>query len=164
MPKQSKEVILALDVSSSSTGFAVLRQGRWNKSTSSFGTIKTKSSMPLGERLVFFRDEVHKLLNKVKPTRVVIEDVFSGRNVSTMKLLARFNGVAIEVSRRYLKKREPVVALTTKVRAFLECGRKKEDAFKYITERYHLDWNYNKMNDVTDALCLALYVHGLEEK
>jgi crossover junction endodeoxyribonuclease RuvC len=162
MPKQSKKVILALDVSSSSTGFAVLRQGRWNKSSVSYGLVKIPSGIPLGQRLVSFRDEIQKLLRSVKPDAIVIEDVFSGRNVSTMKLLARFNGVAVEVSRRYLKQ-EPLIALTTQVRAFLECGRTKEDAFKYICSRYNLDWSYNKMNDVTDALCLALYLHGAEE-
>lgn len=163
MPKQSKKVVLALDVSSSSTGYAVLRSGRWNKSSVSYGLIKPpKGVVPLGQKLVYLRDEIQKLLRRVKPDVVVIEDVFSGRNVSTMKLLARFNGVAIEVSRRYLKK-EPVIALTTKVRAFLECGRKKEDAFAYICKRYNLDWSFSKMNDVTDALCLALYVYGIEE-
>jgi Holliday junction resolvasome RuvABC endonuclease subunit len=162
MPKQNKKVVLALDVSSRSTGFAVLRQGRWNKSSVSYGLLKIPSTEPLGQRLVTFRDQIQKLLRTVKPDVVVIEDVFSGRNVSTMKLLARFNGVAIEASRRYLKK-EPVIALTTKVRAFLECGPKKEDAFKYICDRYNLDWSFSKMNDVTDALCLALYVYGIEE-
>lgn len=162
MPKQNKKVVLALDVSSSSTGFAVLRSGRWNKSSTSYGLIKPPAGVPLGQKLVFVRDEIQKLLRKIKPNTVVIEDVFSGRNVSTMKLLARFNGVAIEVSRRYLKE-EPVIALTTKVRAFLECGRKKEEAFSYICKRYNLDWSFNKMNDVTDALCLALYVYGIEE-
>lgn len=162
MPKQNKKVILALDVSSSSTGYAVLRSGRWNKSSASYGLIKPPTGIPLGQKLVFVRDEIQKLLRKVKPNVVVIEDVFSGRNVSTMKLLARFNGVVIEVSRRYLKD-EPVIALTTKVRAFLECGRKKEEAFRYICKRYNLDWSFNKMNDVTDALCLALYVYGIEE-
>ena len=154
--------MLALDVSSSSTGYAVLRGGRWNKSSVSYGLVQIPSNLPLGERLALFRDELQRILRAVKPNIVVIEDVFSGRNVATMKLLARFNGVAIEVSRRSLK-REPVIALTTKVRAFLECGRTKEEAFAYICKRYNLDWKFSKMNDVTDALCLALYVYGIEE-
>lgn len=164
MSKQSKKpVILALDVSSSSTGFAVLRDGRWNKSATSYGTIKISSKLTLPKRLVEFRDEVQSLIKRVKPTVIVIEDVFSGRNVSTMKLLARFNGVAVEVSRRAIK-RDPIIALTAKVRANLECGRGKDDAFEYICSRYNLDWNFNKMNDVTDALCLALFVHRTKEE
>lgn len=162
MPKQNK-VILALDVSSSSTGYAIFRNGRWNKSTASFGLVKIPSKHLLGKRLVIFRDAIAAIIDKVQPDIIIIEDVFSGRNIATMKLLARFNGVAVEVSRRHLKC-EPIIALTTKVRSFLECGRKKEDAFKYICTRYNLKWKYSKMNDVTDAICLALYAHGLEEK
>jgi Holliday junction resolvasome RuvABC endonuclease subunit len=94
----------------------------------------------------------------VKPTHIVIEDVFRGRNVATMKLLARFSGVAIELSRRLLRK-DPLVVMATEVRSLLGCGRKKEEAFKFVCKKYNLDWSFNKMNDVTDALCLALYAH-----
>jgi len=160
---QKSNVILALDVSSSSTGFAVLRNGRWNKSSTSYGMIKIPSKLPLGERLVMFRDHISTLLDKVNPDSVVIEDVFSGPNVSTMKLLARFSGVAVEVTRRNLKQ-EPLIALTSKVRAFLKCGKKKINAFDYVCDRYNLNWSFNKMNDVTDAVCLALYLHGNKDK
>jgi Holliday junction resolvasome RuvABC endonuclease subunit len=159
MPKQSSNVILALDVSSSSTGYAVLRSGRWNKSTKSFGTIATSSKLTMPKRLVDFRNQLNALIKDVKPDIIIIEDVFSGRNVSTMKLLARFNGVAVELSRRLLKK-DPIIALTAEVRAFLGCGRKKEEAFEYICNRYNLDWEFKKMNDVADALCLALYAYN----
>lgn len=156
--RKTNDTILALDVSSSSTGYAVLRKGRWNKSSASYGFIKVSSKLTLPERLVCFRDELQELIKRVKPTHVVIEDVFKGRNISTMKLLARFNGVAVELSRRLLRK-DPTVVLAVEVRAFLECGRKKEEAFEYICKRYNLDWKFEKMNDVTDALCLALYAH-----
>lgn len=156
MPKRS--VILALDVSSSSTGFAILRGGRWTKSGASYGHIRTSSKLTLPQRLVLFRNSLDELIEKVKPTHIVIEDVFSGRNVSTMKLLARFNGVAVELSRRVLKK-DPHIVLTTEVRSGLGCGRSKEEAFAYICQRYNLDWEFKKMNDVADALMLALYEH-----
>lgn len=164
MSKNKPIVVLGLDVSSSSTGYAVIRNGRWNKSQSSYGLIKTPPALTLAERLVLFRNELHVVIKRVKPTHIIIEDVFSGRNISTMKLLARFNGVAIEISRRSLRT-DPHIALTTKVRAFLECGRSKEEAFEFIRSKYHLDWSFNKMNDVTDALALALYQYKiLQEK
>jgi len=160
----SRLVILALDVSSRSTGYAVLRNGRWNKSKASYGHIKFKSKKDsVARRLVMLRDALHELVEKVKPTDIVIEDVFSGRNVNTMKVLARFNGVAIEVARRLLGK-DPLLAMAAEVRAGLECGRKKEEAFGYICSRYKLDWSFNAMNDVTDALALALYAHKTLKK
>lgn len=166
MPKRSNTgVILGLDVSSSSTGYAVLRNGRWTKSATSFGKIKIPSSLPLSQRLVQFRDSLQEVILKVKPTHIIIEDVFSGRNVATMKLLARFNGVAVELSRRLLGK-DPTITLTAAVRSGLACGKSKEEAFSFICKKYKLDWTFNTMNDVTDALALALYRHAqlLEEK
>jgi len=156
--RRASDVILALDVSSSSTGYAVLRKGRWNKSKASYGLIKTPPSLSLAQRLVSFRNQLHAVIKEVNPTFIIIEDVFKGRNVSTMKLLARFNGVAVELSRRVLRK-DPIVVLAVEVRALLECGRKKEEAFAYVCKKYKLDWTFNKMNDVADALCLALYAY-----
>lgn len=159
MPKRDSVIILALDVSSVSTGFVVLRNGRWTKSGASFGLIKPARGVEtLPARLVGFRDKIDNLLHRVAPTHVVIEDVFSGRNISTMKLLARYNGVAIEAAARYLRK-DPYIVLTTEARASVGCGHKKEEAFAYICSRYGLDWSFSKMNDVADALVLALYEH-----
>jgi len=156
-------VLLALDISSRSTGFAVLRNGRWNKSSKSFGLVEVSSKLSVPQRLVIFRNEMHKIIKKVMPTDIIIEDVFRGRNVATMKLLARFNGVAVELARRTLKK-DPQVVLAATVRASLGCGRSKQEAFDYICSRYNLDWNFNKMNDITDALALALHGHkSIEE-
>lgn len=154
--KFSKKTILALDVSSSSTGYAVLRSGRWRLSKNSWGKIKIPSKLPLAERLVLFRDELDSLINKIKPTDIVIEDVFALKNVKTLKLLTRFNGVALEISRRFLGK-EPQLVLTSSVRASLKCGRSKEEAFQFICKKYNLDWTFDEMNDVSDAVSLGLY-------
>ena len=161
MSPKSK-VILALDVSSSSTGYAIMKRGRWTDSKNSFGFVKTESSMTLGTRLVSFRNQIEEIIDSVNPTHIIIEDVFNGRNVKTMKLLARFNGVAVELSKRKLGN-DPTVVLTSSVRSFLKCGRSKEEAFNYICDRYNLDWKFTKYNDITDAICLALYLHGTLE-
>ncbi len=154
---KKKVIILGLDVSSSSTGFAVLRDGRWNKSKASYGMIKPPRKLPLGEKLVYFRDELEKVIKKISPTHIVIEDVFRGRNAKTVKLLSRFSGVTVELCRR-LSKKEPTIVNALQARTCIGV-RKKEEAFSIITERYNLDWNFNKMNDITDAIVLALYKH-----
>ncbi len=163
MGQRKNPVVLGLDVSSRLTGYAVLRGGRWNKSASSYGVIKIPAGLSLPRRLVYFRNEIQQLIRRVRPTHIIIEDVFRGRNVATMKLLARFNGVAIEISRRQLRK-DPQTALAVEVRALLGCGRTKEEAFSFICAKYNLDWSFNKMNDVTDALALALYRHKTLQK
>jgi Holliday junction resolvasome RuvABC endonuclease subunit len=159
MSKNNK-VILALDVSSSCTGYAVHKKGRWSKTKNSYGFVKTSSKLTLAERLCSFRDQIEEVIDIVQPTHIIIEDVFSGRNIKTMKLLARFNGVAVELSKRKLGT-DPQIALTAQVRSFLKCGKSKEECFNYICRRYNLEWNYKKMNDITDAIALSLYLHGI---
>lgn len=154
-----KTIVLGLDVSSSRTGFCVIKNGRWTKSKSSFGTIVPVGSY-LGEKLVSFRDQLEAVLKRVSPTHVIIEDIFSGPNVSTMKTLARFSGVAIELCRR-LVGTEALVVNTVRVRSVVGCGKGKEDAFNYVCKRFHLEWNFNKHNDITDAIILALYQQQL---
>jgi Holliday junction resolvasome RuvABC endonuclease subunit len=156
--KKPRALIMGLDVSSKSTGYCVIKNGRWYKGKSSFGKIELPDKASLPEKLVIFRDSLRKLLTSVSPTLVVIEDVFSGRNVSTMKNLARYNGVAIELCRRYTKS-DPRIVLASTVRAFFGCGRSKEEAFNFIKEKYKLNWEFKKMNDVTDAVLLALFGH-----
>lgn len=163
MGQRKKPVVLGLDVSSNRTGYAVLRDGRWSKAVSSYGIIKTPTDFSLSKRLVYFRNEIQQLIRRVKPTHIIIEDVFRGRNAATMKLLSRFNGVAIEISRRQLRK-DPQTALAVEVRALLGCGRTKKEAFSFICTKYGLDWSFNKMNDITDALALALYGHKMLQK
>lgn len=157
--KGTDSIILGLDVSSSCTGYAVLKKGRWRKSHSCYGKIELGSRLPISEKLSEFRKELFLLFDNVRPNKIIIEDVFSGRNVKTMKLLARFSGVAMEASHSYLSS-PPTLALTAEVRSFLECGRTKEEAFEYICSRYNLDWEFKKMNDVADAIALVLFEHA----
>lgn len=83
--------------------------------------------------------------------------------VSTLKLLARFSGVAIEISRRKINK-NPMIVMTSQVRGFLKCGRSKEEAFSFICKKYKLDWKFDKMNDVGDAIALGLYAAKHSDK
>lgn len=152
-------MILAFDVSSVSTGYAVLKGGRWRKSANSFGTIKMPAGLSLSERLRQFRDSLETVIRQVSPDLIVIEDIFFLRSISTVKLLARFSGVALEVSRR-LVDADPCLVLSSTVRSKLGCGKSKEEAFRFICDKYTLsDWSFKEHNDIADALCLALYAH-----
>ena len=152
--KPKTQVVLALDVSSSTTGWAVVRSGRWRLSKTSCGQIKTPK-LPMGAKLVWLRDALEQLIKKIKPTQIAVENIFRGKSIKTLILLARFNGVVIELSRRLLGK-EPMLAQAISVRKYLQCGTKKEQAFSFICSKYHLDWRFDK-NDITDAICLGLW-------
>ena len=144
--------ILALDISTKSTGWFITKR--------SCGTIKPPGDS-FNDKLVYFREELLKLLKKYKPDLVVIEDAYyqpRRGSIHTLKALSKFAGVAIEVAR---SQGCDVEILTATMARKYCCGRSgekvtKEDVFNFFVEKYDLDdWTFNKHNDITDAMALS---------
>lgn len=144
--------ILALDVSTKSTGWFVTRR--------SCGKIVPDKKLSFGEKLVFFRKELDKLLRKYKPDIVVIEDAYyrpGFGNIHTLKTLVKFAGVAIELCTSYGIETEILTATTVRKHC---CGDHegkfgKREVFDFFVEKFDLDWNYAEYNDLTDAMALS---------
>lgn len=144
--------ILALDVSTKSTGWFVTKR--------SCGKIVPNERLSFGEKLVFFRQELEKLLRKYKPDVVVIEDSYyrpGFGNIHTLKTLVKFAGVAIELCTAYSAEVEIITASTARKYC---CGDhegvfKKQDVFDYFVDKYDLAWDYEGYNDITDAMALS---------
>ena len=99
------------------------------------------------------------MVKLTKPDIVIIEDVFLQRNVSTLKLLSRFSGVAIEAVKSN-SKIEPQLQTVKKIRSKVGTQDKKS-TYTFVVERFKLPWkkeDFNKRNDITDALALCLFV------
>lgn len=157
MNQPNFSILLCLDVSSTSTGYALIKNGRFRKTKNNYGKITPDKKLTLAEKLSFFRSELIKIIDKHKPTAVAIEDVFVGR-VSSAIILSRFSGVAIEAVYSSTGI-EPILMEATRVRKILGAGRKKEDVFNYIINRFNLtDWDFSSYNDITDAICVGLSV------
>lgn len=156
--KKRSEVILGLDISSSSTGWAVLKNGRfYAREGLDYGWIKLKSSISLAERLHLFSNEIERIISIVNPSFVGIEDVFYSRNAAVLKLLSRFSGVACEQVYSLLSY-EPIIAEVRSIRAVLG-SQEKEKIFELIKNKYKLyKWSFKTHNDITDAIAITLYV------
>lgn len=145
--------VLSLDISASSTGWAFsFGQARGKLE---LGTIETSSKFSESERLAYFRAAIAKLLVTFRPTHVVMEDIFSGLNPKTLKLLAKFAGVAEECCQT-MAKVTPYIMSTTTVKSYFKV-KKKEEIFDAIVEL--LNWHeldedisFKKHNDITDAI------------
>jgi len=143
--------VLSLDVSAASTGWAFAfgqARGQWE-----LGTIKTDPKRTRAERLVFFRESLVAILKALRPSHVVIEDVFAGINPKTMTLLAKFAGVAEECCKS-VAGADPYVISTSTVKSFFKV-KNKQGMFDAIVELYDMDpeqVSFKKHNDVTDAI------------
>ena len=143
--------LLALDVSEKSTG--------WFLSKRSCGRIQPDPKLSFDERLVAFREQLAVLLEKYKPTLVVIEDVYLRWNVQTFKQLSMLQGVARELA---TEMGIQVATLTaTQARKYC-CGPqegkfKKPEVFAFIVQKYGFsDFDFDSHNDITDAAALLL--------
>lgn len=154
--------ILALDVSTKSTGWFITKR--------SCGKIIPDKNMSFGDKLVFFRKELDRLLRKYKPDVVVIEDAYyrpGFGNIHTLKTLVKFAGVAVELCASKGIESEIITATTARKHC---CGKqegsfKKQDVFEYFVDKedfntvcqrlYGRDCDFKEDNDVTDAAALA---------
>jgi len=151
-------IILGLDVSSSSTGWAVVKNGRFYKREDvDYGFIKGKLKVGPAEKLSSFKDRLRSLINDIEPDYIVVEDVFYGRSAKTFKVLSRYSGVTLDTCWDILNS-EPIIVLPTAVRSVWGAQNKKE-IFDIIVKKYELDWTFKKYNDITDAIALAIYGH-----
>lgn len=153
--------ILGLDVSSKSTGWFITKR--------SCGLIVPDEKLSFSERLVYFRREVLRLLEKYRPDVAVIEDTYLRfGNVHTLKQLSRFSGVAMEVCASQGVKVETITATQARKNC---CGEqkgefKKPQVFDYMVKNkgfdsvceriYQSPCGFSRDNDLTDAAALAM--------
>lgn len=152
--------VLSLDVSGSSTGWSFISSTSRKKY---FGTIKTSNKDCLAKRLTIFRKELCKIIKKYKPTIILLEDTFVGRNPAVNKLLSKFGGVAEQLVYEFLKA-PPIIISNKTVKAFF-CVKTKEALFDVIRSLCAWDsvMTYKKYNDVADSLAQLLYYLQLAE-
>lgn len=144
--------ILSLDISSVSTGYAIL----FNDKVVKTGAIETNPKNKYGKRLYDFEMELTNIIVRERPSIVFVEDIFKGRNMTTFKTLSMFRGVAINVIYR-LTSQEPVSIMASKAREIVGIKNDKKEAFNFVIEKYGFkNFKFEKDNDITDAVVLGL--------
>ena len=148
-----KKRVLALDISSSSTGFAWLIN---EKIPSQKPGVIECSGLTIKERVNCLTSGLISTVVGGPLDIIVIEDTFFSKNVKTLKLLNYLAGVALCVMNEHYPD-TPIVFMTVREVRKLLGTKDKKDTFEYIKDRYKLeDYNFKEHNDITDALALAL--------
>jgi Holliday junction resolvasome RuvABC endonuclease subunit len=144
--------VLSLDISASSTGWSFF-PGKNNEII--FGLITTSPKCSRAERLVIYKRALGDLIIKLKPTHIVMEDIFSGLNAKTIALLAKFAGVTEEYCLSEFRI-EPYVIHTNTVKSYFKV-KTKEQLFWFVADL--LEWqefNFKRDNDMVDAISQLL--------
>ena len=119
-----------------------------------FGVIETPANTPVGDRLCTIYDDLHSLLNQVKPTLVVIEKFFFYRMGNTI-LVAQARGVVMLVLAQH---RLPFLEFTpAQVKQALTGygNADKAEVQQAVARELALD-HIPRPDDAADALALAL--------
>jgi len=93
-------LVLGLDISSNSTGWGLIEDDKLLE----YGLIKPEGSMETIQRLYFFGNEIKKVIEKYNPDEIAIEEIVFVHGPRTMKILARFSGVALFQAYSYQKR------------------------------------------------------------
>ncbi|MGX7029790.1 crossover junction endodeoxyribonuclease RuvC [Vagococcus zengguangii] len=82
-----KNIVLALDLSLTETGYAICKIEKGNFEVLEFGTIKTSSKDSMGYRLQLIESELIRIMQKWHPDSVVKEKSFSNRNITSTQAI-----------------------------------------------------------------------------
>ena len=88
-------VILGIDPGIADTGFGVIEDLNGRLKVLTFGSIKTKANLPLGERLAELYDQLGQLIKQYKPQTAAIEQLFFCNNAKTALIVGQARGVAM---------------------------------------------------------------------
>lgn len=96
MVKQTPSIILGIDPGIADTGVGVIKKdSKGNLNCLYYGSVKTKSSVDLGDRLEVIEKEIKKIIRKYKPGIIAVEQIFFCKNVKTALIVGHARGVIL---------------------------------------------------------------------
>lgn len=147
--ENNNELIIGIDLSTSSTGIAIINKNKeiiFIDNLEKVGNIRNNN-------LIDFYISINIILNKFKPKLAIIEDVFYGLNFKAVSALLKYHGILELILIN--KNIDYYYTQTNICKAFFKC-KHKEEIFELLNKKYNLNFNFEKDNDKTDALMLAL--------
>lgn len=151
--RKRKYGILSLDISSKKTGWSFSVKDR----VCAMGTIEPDKKFNMSEKLCFFRESISNLISIYKPSYVVIENGWGGRNVKTLKVLSYFSGIAQEISLSEAKV-VPYIMNNKTTKAHFNV-KNKEELYYEIIRVYGWEQKgltFDNDNDLTDSIAQSI--------
>lgn len=148
-------IIIGLDPGSLFTGYGVVKYDGRNVTYIHHGVIKNSSNTEISNRLVKIGKELLALFEEYKPTHVVVEKIFLGKNVDSAFKLGHVRGVALYEAQKVNAKVVEYAAREVK-KGITGYGAAEKEQVRYLVLNY-LKIKENIQIDAADALALAIY-------
>ncbi len=100
MAIESKTIVLGIDPGTAILGYgAVAIEGEALEAVD-FGVLTTPASLPLTSRLLFLFEGLAKIIDRIHPAEVAVEQLFFSRNVRSAFAVGQARGVALLAAAR----------------------------------------------------------------
>ncbi len=148
-------VIVGLDPGSRHTGYGVISFDGKNIQYIAHGVISNNPKKEFASRLAVIGEELSRVLKKHKPSHVVVEKIFLGKNVDSAFKLGHVRGVAFCEATRLGAKIVEYSAREVK-KGITGYGAAEKEQVRFLVQNY-LKIQQNIPVDAADALALAIY-------
>jgi crossover junction endodeoxyribonuclease RuvC len=149
-------LILGIDPGSHHTGFGIVEKGASSISLIKLGTISAKTALSFEDRMLVIGNELAELMQEFKPQTVVIEDIFTAKNIRSSLQLAHVRGLVMYLAKRAGAQVQSYPTKSVK-KGITGNGNALKDQVAVVLQGL-LNTNISgEKFDATDALALAYY-------
>ncbi len=148
-------IILGIDPGLALTGWGAVLHSNSRLRYVGHGVLETKAGIPLPQRLLDLSGQLERLLGRLKPESVAVEELFFAKNAKTAIAVAHARGVIVAtIARRHIPVRE-FTPLEIKL-AVTSSGRAQKHQVKLMVKRLLNLKALSGPDDACDALATAI--------
>jgi len=147
-------IILGIDPGITATGYGVLRVADGSPEMVTYGVIGPDRKLSTHQRLNYIFEDITKIIQKVKPDQIAIEDVFYSKNIRSTLTIGQARGVAILASVRAGIPVSEYAPREVKQAVVGSGAASKEQVQFMIQKLLRLD-RHSLASDAADALAVA---------
>jgi crossover junction endodeoxyribonuclease RuvC len=155
LSQEKDDIIIGIDPGTQITGFGLIQVKNGQLAALDFGCIRPPALMPLSDRYLIIFNGIEQLLEKYRPTTLVVETQYVSKNPQSAIKLGMARGVVIVAAKR---KGLHVVeyAPTQAKQAVLGNGRASKQQVQWMVQKLLNLSVLPKPEDASDALALAI--------
>lgn len=148
-------IILGIDPGIADTGYGLLSEESGRLQAVAYGSIKTKSSLPLSDRLAELYDRLAAIIQTYRPEKVAIEQLFFCNNAKTALIVGQARGVVLLACRQAGLRIAEFTPLQVKQAVAAYGAADKRQVQKMVQAILGLK-EIPKPDDAADALAVAI--------
>lgn len=147
-------IIMGIDPGTAITGYGLIEENR-NLSVIDYGCIRTKSGIPMAERLKEIDRQLSCLIKRHNPRKIAVEDIFFFKNLKTAVQVSQARGVILARSAQMNKQVFEYTPLQIK-QAVSGYGRADKSQVQKMVKLILNLKTVPKPDDAADALAVAI--------